>query len=107
MAYKLTKEISDIIHQYNEALVKDGILVKDILVFGSHAKGTQKPWSDIDVAVISPLFGKDTLKERNRLMRLRRRVSTSIEPHPLHPEDLENKWSTLAQEIKKYGISID
>jgi proline iminopeptidase len=28
--------------------------VQQVLIFGSRAKGTAKPWSDIDLAVIAP-----------------------------------------------------
>ncbi|MDF1579833.1 MAG: nucleotidyltransferase domain-containing protein [Desulfuromonadales bacterium] len=28
--------------------------IKEVLVFGSRAKGTDKPWSDFDLAVVAP-----------------------------------------------------
>lgn len=102
----MNQAVANIMRRYRRAVIGAGIPLQDMLVFGSYAKGKARPQSDIDVAVISPAFGRDNLEERVRLMRLRRHISTAIEPHPLHPEDLENRWSTLAQEVKKYGIRL-
>lgn len=84
----------------------DGINVVSMLLFGSHARGTAREWSDIDVAVISPDFGHDYFDERVRLMKLAQRASSSIEPHPLNPNDLNDRWSTLAAEVRRWGIAI-
>lgn len=34
-------------------------------------------------------------------------ISTKIEPTPLHPSMLQNKFDTLAHEIRTYGIEIE
>lgn len=83
-----------------------GIPFQQIIVFGSHAKGTAKPWSDIDICVVSDIFGKNRYSERLRLMHLKDDGSADIEPHPYHPKDLANKWDPLAHEIRKYGIRM-
>ena len=51
--------------------------------FGSFAKGKQKDYSDIDLAVISPNFGKDTHKEMMFLINLSSKVSDRIEAIPV------------------------
>lgn len=61
----------------------------------------------IDVAVISSDFGKDYHDELVHLLQLSERVSTAIEPHPLHPDALHNRWSTLAAEIRQHGITVE
>ena len=103
----LNQEILSIIHSYHQALRQAGIPLDDLLLFGSHAKGTAHRWSDIDLAVVAPQFGHDSFDERIMLMQLSRGISDLIEPHPFHPDDLNNRWSTIAQEIKKYGIRIE
>ena len=42
---------------------KERIKISQVILFGSYAKGKQKDYSDIDLAVVSPDFGKDTHKE--------------------------------------------
>jgi predicted nucleotidyltransferase len=82
-----------------------GIPVEKVYIFGSQAKGTARPDSDIDIAIVSPIFGKDVFDERLKLMHLRKK-DYDIEPHPLHPNDLNRKWSTFIHEVKKYGIPV-
>jgi len=65
-----------------------------------------KPDSDIDIAVISTQFGQDNLKEMMFLRKLALEIDSHIEPLPFTPQDLDDRYSTLSQEIKKYGVLI-
>ena len=94
------------IQRYKRALKNAGIAVEKIIVFGSQAKGTALPMSDIDIAVVSSDFGKDYQDEAVRLMHIRTRDILEIEPHPFHPDDLNDRWSSLANEITKHGIHV-
>lgn len=91
---------------YSKLLVKAGILYKKIILFGSYAKGEAKSWSDIDLCIVSNDFGKDSFSERLKLMHLKDNNTLDIEPHPYNPSDLDNRWDSLAAEIRKYGIQI-
>lgn len=104
---KLNPETLRIARQYRHALDGAGIKIDDFLVFGSQAKGNAQPMSDIDIAVVSSQFSRDYSSERVRLMRLGNKISLAIEPHPFHPDDLNDRWSTFAQEVKKYGIQVN
>lgn len=96
----------DAIAEYSRILREDGVHVTSLLLFGSYARGTPHAGSDIDIAVVSPDFGTDFHDERVRLMKLARRASRLIEPHPLRPEDLNDRWSTLAGEIREHGVEV-
>jgi len=100
------KEVKKIISEYKELLKKEDIEFNKIYLFGSYAKNRPRDWSDIDVAVVSKKFGRDSFKEQLLIDRIADRVSYAIEPHPFHPRDLKDKWSSLAFEIKKHGIEI-
>ena len=100
------KEIKKIIFEYKKLLKKEGVEFNKIYLFGSYAKNHPRDWSDIDVAVVSKKFGKDSFKEQLLIDRIADKVSYAIEPHPFHPRDLKDKWSSLASEIKKTGIKI-
>ena len=95
-----------LLKKYRQALIKAGIPVKQMILFGSHAKGTAKPWSDVDVCIVSSLFGKNAFKEMVRLSKLTASVDTMIEPHPFSPGDLNDPYDSLAQEIRRYGKTI-
>lgn len=95
-----------LIKKYRRVLVKAGIPVKQMILFGSYAKGEARPWSDVDVCVVSPSFGKNAFAEMVKLAKLTVTVDTMIEPHPFSPSDLNNPYDSLAQEIRTYGKEV-
>lgn len=98
-AIKVTKKFVDY-------LKKVGIPVEKTLVFGSHAKGTSNLYSDIDVCIISSIFGKDNYDETVDLRKKALKIDDRLEPVAFSPEDLIDPYSTLASEIRKYGVSV-
>lgn len=100
----LTDKPEILIRKFRQLLDREGIPVDKIILFGSYAKGNSKTWSDLDVAVISRSFGKDSHEELVRLLHLSGQIEPMIEPHPLHPDELSDKWNPLSREILKYGI---
>ncbi|MBU0699898.1 nucleotidyltransferase domain-containing protein [bacterium] len=99
------KEIN-LINRYVCLIKQKGIKVSKVILFGSHAKGMAEPDSDIDIAIISSQFGQNNLKEMMLLRKLALEIDSHIEPLPFSPQDIENRYSTLSQEIKKYGVLI-
>lgn len=99
------KEVN-LINRYVRLIKQKGIKVSKVILFGSHAKGMAKPDSDIDLAVISSQFGRNNLKEMMLLRKLALEIDSHIEPLPFTPQDLEDRYSTLSQEIKKYGVLL-
>jgi predicted nucleotidyltransferase len=57
-------QLTALIRRYVIALEARGIPVERAILFGSHATDHTHPWSDIDVAVISPKFESLSLLER-------------------------------------------
>jgi uncharacterized protein len=81
----LNEKEKNIIDRYARLLKQKGIKVSKIILFGSYAKGTAKPDSDIDLAVISSQFGQDNLKEMMLLRKLALEIDSHIEPLPFTP----------------------
>ena len=102
----LDKKILDKIQDYKKILEKNKIKIDKLILFGSYAKGTQKEWSDIDLCVVSPQFGRNRFDERVKLMKLSIGGWENIEPHPYNLKNLKDKWDPLASEITKYGLEI-
>lgn len=98
--------ILTIINRYKTKLIRAGIPVEQVILFGSQVQGKAHKWSDIDTCVISPLFGHDRQAERLKLMKLTDKETERIEPHPYSPQDFANRFDPLANEIRKTGISI-
>jgi predicted nucleotidyltransferase len=83
-----------------------GYPVHQVYLFGSVAKGTTHPGSDIDVAILCDAFLPTRHEENMAVRRLRRNLDRRIEPVCLHPEDFENRYSTIVQEVKRHGIAV-
>ena len=76
-------------------------------VYGSYASGKTHGGSDLDLAIISPDFGKDRFEEGKMLRRVAWRIDPRIEPVPISSESLENDtWIPLIHEIRSNGIGI-
>jgi len=71
-----------------------------IIMYGSHANGTQTQNSDIDVAVIFDGYNGNWLNDSALLWKLTRNVSTFIEPVLL---DRKHDPSGFVEEILKTG----
>jgi len=99
---RVEKEIIDIAKKYIDE-VKNHYCVDDAYLFGSYAQGTQHEDSDIDIAIISKDI-KDKHAVLLELMRLRRKIDTRIEPHPIRPKDRPS--SPLYHEIELTGIRL-
>ena len=108
MAKKIRLVKSEIanIHKFVQLLKQQGVVVSKVVLFGSYAKGKTKPDSDIDIAIVSTQFGRDIAEEMMLLRKTALKVDSHIEPVPLSPDDLNDNYSTFAQEIKRHGIDI-
>lgn len=83
-----------------------GIPVKKLIVFGSYAKGAETAYSDIDVCIVSPRFGKDSVSELQFLLKQTRYIDDRIEPIPVSVKEYKEGFSPLVSEIKKSGKEI-
>jgi uncharacterized protein len=85
--------------------LKGSIRISGAYLFGSYAKGTATPDSDIDVLILSPDFSEDRLENLLLLMKARRGIDLRIEPHPFREEDF-NENHPFFQEVRDDLIQI-
>jgi predicted nucleotidyltransferase len=101
-------KVRDIILRFIEALNKKGIHVERALLFGSCASGNARAGSDLDVAIVSPDFGKDRFEEGKMLFQVAWRIDPRIEPIPISSKSFENDtWVPLIYEIRQKGIEVE
>lgn len=84
--------------------VKSKYTFVKVILFGSYAKDNFHKESDIDIAVILKDF-KNLNDIQVDLMRLRRKIDSRIEPHPIREKDF-NVNNPIANEIIKYGHDV-
>lgn len=96
------KEAIKLAKQYKE-LITPYFPNNKMYLFGSYSKDNQTEDSDIDIAVVVNSFSGDFFEEVPILWKIRRKVSTLIEPILLSAEE-EN--SPIYKEVLKNGILI-
>ncbi len=100
-----TKTIISLTKKAKQKL-QEQMFVQKIFIFGSQATKNSKPWSDIDIAIISNELGKDYWEEEKKVNKIVKQVNDKFEAHVFNPEDFSNPYDPLANEIKKYGIHV-
>jgi predicted nucleotidyltransferase len=74
-----------------------------VMMFGSYAKGSAHPWSDIDVAVIVPKVDEDKWLDTSVALGMDvDNVSLLIEPVLME----NNEDSTLYREVMRTGVVV-
>ncbi|MBP1638043.1 MAG: polymerase beta domain protein region [Bacteroidetes bacterium] len=94
-AIKLAKTYKKLVNNY--------LPVSSMYLYGSYAKGTQNANSDIDVAIFIEKSSDDYFNEIPLLWKLRRQVSTLIEPVLFDKKDID---SPLYEQVMQSGIII-
>lgn len=92
--------------RFKRALEVAEVPFSSVIVFGSVARNGMHEQSDIDVAVVGNPYMGNRIDEQHALSRIRRGISFKIQPIWFYPEHLEDKYSTLAAEIRKDGIVL-
>lgn len=101
-------EIEQAVLKLVKALTTKGIRIDKILLYGSQVPvGKSRSDSDIDLAVVSPDFGKDRFEEGKTLLQIAWRIDPRLEPIPISSESYENDtWVPLVYEIRQKGLPL-
>lgn len=81
--------------------------VERVVLYGSWAHGKPHEFSDIDLAIFSPDFGKNKLKEMQLLSKIAFEVDAAIEAIPYPSDQFQtDDPTTFVYEIINTGITI-
>jgi len=105
MAVRTNREIKKIAKDYALLLVKAGLPIEKIILFGSYAIKKANENSDIDLAVVLKEIKDDKFTTRLKLMKYCRNFSDVIEPHPFLFSEFTDA-DPFASEIIKNGIVV-
>lgn len=98
--------LRQILDAYVTAL-RQHISVDQVILFGSYARNSADEDSDIDVAVVSPDFGRDILHDLQLLAGLRKHADFRIQALAYTPEQVEQcQTGTFLHEILQTGKTI-
>jgi predicted nucleotidyltransferase len=102
---QIPAKVKNTIDRYLEALKQNDIPVKEAILFGSYARGNYQEWSDIDIAIVSDIFGGNLIDDKDKIRKITLSISSEIEVIPFSPNDftLQNPF---VKEILKTGIKL-
>jgi len=102
---QIPDNISSIIELFLEELEKNHINIEQAVLFGSYAQGTHTSWSDIDIALVSPDFEGDRFKDRDKIRRIKLKISSDLEPIPYPPNEF-TAADPFVKQILATGINV-
>jgi predicted nucleotidyltransferase len=86
-------------------LLKNDFNIQAAYLFGSAAKGKANSWSDIDIAIVSQDFRKDSFDAVRQLIPYILKIDSAIEVHPFRPE-VFSEDNPFVKEILATGLRI-
>lgn len=86
MVQEIYPNVEEVIGRFITEL-KKRVHIERVILFGSYARGNPRPWSDIDLAVISTDFHGGTEEDHLLLAEVARQITPQIEALPYLPED--------------------
>jgi uncharacterized protein len=102
---QIPDNVSFIIDSFLEELNNNNINIEQAILFGSYAQGTYSPWSDIDIALVSSDFEGDRFKDRDKIKRIKLKISSDLEPIPYLPDDFTAD-DPFVKQILATGINV-
>jgi predicted nucleotidyltransferase len=106
--HMVDESVRVVIQSYLRAVRRAGINARRAILFGSHARGDAREWSDIDLVVIAPEL--DNLTDRrlvSRLWELRAWTDSRIEPVPCGEQEWERDCFTPILDVaSREGVVI-
>ena len=94
------------VKHFAEAIRTQGVGLRAVILFGSYARGEQKEWSDIDVALVADEFIGVSFEDIKRFIDITiQKPYFFIESHTFNTREFE-QGSPFIEEIKRTGIVI-
>ena len=78
MAVKTDKEIKKVVKEYTNLLLKAGLPIEKVVLFGSYALRRANEYSDIDLAIVFKELKEDRFTTRLKLMKFCRSLLNRI-----------------------------
>jgi predicted nucleotidyltransferase len=107
--YKAGSRIKEIVAEYTQTLKTLGVDVERVILYGSHAKDSQRKDSDIDLVIISNDFRKMNSRERSEVLGIAAAgIMRPIEARGYTPEEINMVTeASFLKEVLETGVSIE
>ena len=97
---KNTSEIKKVVKEYRDELKRHNIRITKVILYGSYAKGQPRPYSDIDLIVVSPDLARFSLLKRQELLaELTMNIDAPLEVIGYTPKEFKKSNHTIFGQI--------
>jgi len=94
------------VRRFSGDVRKQGVKLREVFLFGSYARGEQKEWSDIDIALVADDFTGVSFEDVKRFIDVTiKKPYILFELHTFNTSDFESS-NPFVEEIKRTGIRI-
>lgn len=105
MAYTKDEAIS-VIRSFLEK-IRTELPVERAYLFGSYAIGHNRDYSDIDLAIVTPILNdKNSFSINQKIFSRASRYNVDLEPICFSPEEFEKEELPIVLDIKRDGVEI-
>jgi len=100
------QSVINTVTHFAQAVRAEGVNLRAVILFGSYARGEEREWSDIDVALVADEFIGVSFEDIKRFIDVTiQKPYHFIEPHTFNTEDFE-KGNAFIEEICRTGVHI-
>jgi predicted nucleotidyltransferase len=87
--------------------IRQELPIERAYLFGSYATGRNRDYSDIDLAIITPVLNNEnSLAINQKIFSRASRYNVDLEPICFSPEEFEKEELPVVLDIKRTGIEI-
>ena len=105
MAYSKDEAIA-VIRAFLERIQQE-LPVERAYLFGSYARGHSRDYSDIDLAIVTPVLNdKNSFSINQKIFSRASRFNVDLEPICFSPEEFEKEELPIVLDIKREGVEI-
>ena len=102
---KNISEIKKVLREYKDELKRHNIRITKVILYGSYAKGHPRPYSDIDLVIVSPDLARfPPLRRQELLAELTMNIDAPLEVLGYTPEEFKkSNYTIFGQIIRETG----
>jgi len=105
MAYTKDEAIA-VIRSFLENIQHE-LPIEKAYLFGSYARGHNRDYSDIDLAIVTPVLNdKNSFAINQKIFSHASRYNVDLEPICFSPEEFEKEELPIVLDIKRTGVEI-
>jgi len=89
------------------ANIRQKLPIERAYLYGSYATGRNRDYSDIDLAIVTPILNdENSFAINQKIFRRAMRYNLDLEPVCFSPEEFEKEELPIVLDIKRTGIEI-